>query len=91
MDNINESSTTRLPSKNNLGLVIIIIIIISKNSLVVSKIMRGINENIGKGAEYNNNLIDDPKVAALTKPAAATRLSYLQLRCYFCSFWLFGD
>ena len=36
---------------------------------------------MGKGTEYNNNLIDDPG-ASLAKIVAMTRLSYPQTRQY---------
>ena len=44
-------------------------------------ILKAVNESIGKGTEYNNNLIDDPG-ASLAKIVSSTRLSYPQTRRY---------
>jgi len=53
----------------------------SDNSLLFPEIIKAISENIGKGTEYNNNLIDDPG-ATLTRIVTRTRLSYPQVRHY---------
>ena len=45
------------------------------DSLLFPLILRAISENIGKGTEYNNNLIDDPG-ATLTKIVTRCHLSY---------------
>ena len=52
-----------------------------EDSLLFPEIIRTIIENIGKGTEYNNNLIDDPG-ATLTKIVSGTGLSYPQVRQY---------
>ncbi len=52
-----------------------------EDSLLFPEIIRAISENIGKGTEYNNNLIDDPD-ATLTKIVTTTKLTYPQLRHY---------
>jgi predicted transcriptional regulator len=52
-----------------------------EDSLLFPEIIRAISENIGKGTEYNNNLIDDPG-ATLTKIVTRTGLSYPQIRQY---------
>ena len=52
-----------------------------EDSLLFPEIIRAISENIGKGTEYNNNLIDDPG-ATLTKLVTTTKLTYPQLRQY---------
>jgi DNA-binding transcriptional ArsR family regulator len=49
------------------------------DSLLFPVIIRAISENIGKGTEYNNNLIDDSG-ATLTKIVTATKLSYPELK-----------
>ncbi len=51
------------------------------DSLLFPLIIRAISENIGKGTEYNNNLIDDPG-ATLTKIVTGTRLTYPQIKYY---------
>lgn len=51
------------------------------DSLLFPLIIKAINENIGKGTEYNNNLIDDPG-ATLTKIVTGCRLSYPQTKHY---------
>lgn len=48
---------------------------------VLINILKAVNESIGKGTEYNNNLIDDPG-ASLAKIVSSTRLSYPQTRRY---------
>jgi predicted transcriptional regulator len=48
---------------------------------VLVNILNAINESIGKGTEYNNNLIDDPG-ASLAKIVTMTRLSYPQTKQY---------
>lgn len=48
---------------------------------VLINILKAVNESIGKGTEYNNNLIDDPG-ASLAKIVSSTRLSYPQTRQY---------
>lgn len=45
------------------------------DTLLFPMILRAISENIGKGTEYNNNLIDDPG-ATLTKIVTRCHLSY---------------
>ncbi len=45
------------------------------DTLLFPLILRAISENIGKGTEYNNNLIDDPG-ATLTKIVTRCHLSY---------------
>jgi predicted transcriptional regulator len=45
------------------------------DTLLFPLILRAISENIGKGTEYNNNLIDDPG-ATLTKIVIRCHLSY---------------
>lgn len=52
---------------------------LGRDSLLFPIIIRAISENIGKGTEYNNNLIDDPG-ATLTKIVTATKLSYPELK-----------
>ncbi len=66
-------STTTTPTKK--------ITAFGEDSLLFSEIIRAISENIGKGTEYNNNLIDDPG-ATLTKIVTTTRLSYPQIKHY---------
>ena len=66
------SSTTTTPKK---------ITAFGQDSLLFPEIIRAISENIGKGTEYNNNLIDDPG-ATLTKIVTSTRLSYPQIKHY---------
>src|SRR3712207_679848 len=51
------------------------------DSLLFPEIIRAISENIGKGTEYNNNLIDDPG-ATLTKLVTTTKLTYPQVKHY---------
>ena len=51
------------------------------DSLLYPLIIKAISENIGKGTEYNNNLIDEPG-ATLTKIVTRTRLSYPQIKHY---------
>jgi predicted transcriptional regulator len=70
---ISSSSTATTPTKK--------ITAFGDDSLLFPVIIRAISENIGKGTEYNNNLIDDPG-ATLTKLVTTTRLSYPQLRHY---------
>jgi predicted transcriptional regulator len=50
-------------------------------SFLFSLIIKAISENMGKGTEYNNNLIDDPG-ATLTKIVTGCRLSYPQTKYY---------
>ncbi len=51
------------------------------DSLLFPKIIKVVSENVGKGTEYNNNLIDDPGTT-LTKIVTRTRLSYPQIKHY---------
>jgi predicted transcriptional regulator len=51
------------------------------DSLLFPLIIKAISENMGKGTEYNNNLIDDPG-ATLTKIVTRTRLSYPHIKHY---------
>jgi hypothetical protein len=65
------SSTTTSHTKKTAAL--------GEYSLLFPIIIRAISENIGKGTEYNNNLIDDPG-ATLTKIVTATKQPLRQLR-----------
>ena len=51
------------------------------DSLLFPLIIKAISENIAKGTEYNNNLIDDPG-ATLTKIVTTTKLTYPQIKHY---------
>ena len=51
------------------------------DTFLFSLIIKAISENMGKGTEYNNNLIDDPG-ATLTKIVTGCRLSYPQTKYY---------
>src|SRR5687768_15626665 len=51
------------------------------NHNVLINILNAVNESMGKGLEYNLNLIDDPG-ATLAKITSRTRLTYPQTRRY---------
>ena len=51
------------------------------DSLLFPLIIKAISQNIAKGTEYNNNLIDDPG-ATLTKIVTTTQLTYPQIKHY---------
>ena len=67
------TTTTTTPTKK--------ITVFGDDSILFPLIIRAISENIGRGTEYNNNLIDDPG-ATLTKIVTRTRLSYPQIKYY---------
>ena len=67
------TTTTTTPTKK--------ITAFGDDSLLFPLIIKAISENIGKGTEYNNNLIDDPG-ATLTKIVTRTRLTYPQIKYY---------
>ena len=67
------TTTTTTPSKKMTAF--------GDDSRLYPLIIRAISENVGRGTEYNNNLIDDPG-ATLTKIVTRTRLSYPQIKHY---------
>jgi predicted transcriptional regulator len=51
------------------------------NPLLLQMILNAINDNIGKGAAYNNNIIDDPG-ATISNIASTARLDFPRTKLY---------